>query len=147
MINSQKELFDALKVEFGQHDTEFTKCSIEAVMEIEDEIERVRDTNGSNEDVRKFLEKIDSKEKIFGLTRSFYIIVKMISDKLSDSHGFDYEDRRSHILTLVNFTDFSLLRLIMISLQFMEYHSTEYLRENKDFNEVLKEVGIDYNLY
>lgn len=71
----------------------------------------------------------------------------MISDKLSDSHGFDYEDRRSHILTLVNFTDFSLLRLIMISLQFMEYHSTEYLRENKDFNEVLKEVGIDYNLY
>ncbi|ACO79362.1 hypothetical protein AvCA_31990 [Azotobacter vinelandii CA] len=35
----------------------------------------------------------------------------------------------------------------MISLQFMEYHSTEYLRENKDFNEVLKEVGIDYNLY
>ncbi len=147
MINSQKELFDALKVEFGQHDTEFTKCSIEAVMEIEDEIERIRDTNGSNEDVRKFLEKIDSKEKIFGLTRSFYIIVKMISDKLSDSHGFDYEDRRSHILTLVNFTDFSLLRLIMISLQFMEYHSTEYLRENKDFNEVLKEVGIDYNLY
>ncbi|MCY1459504.1 hypothetical protein D3C76_1648140 [compost metagenome] len=74
-------------------------------------------------------------------------MVKMISEKLSDSNGFSLDDRASHYLTLINFTDFALLRLVMMSAQFMQFSSTDYLKSNKEFNVVLSETGLNYNLY
>jgi len=71
----------------------------------------------------------------------------MVSEKLSDANGFSSSERTSHLLTLINFTDFPLLRLVMISMQFMEYKSLEYLKENIEFNSVLEEVGIGWDLY
>lgn len=147
MINSQKELYDSFKIDFKRSGVSFTKSSIDAVMEIEDEIESMVLNKKSSKDVQEFLENIDSKERIFDLTRAFYIIVKMTSEKLNDAQGFSKEDRESHLLTLVNFTNFSQLRLIMIALQFMDYPSVDYLKNNKEFNDILAEVGLDYNLY
>jgi hypothetical protein len=81
------------------------------------------------------------------LERTFYNMVKLISEKLSDTNGFAVEDRRSHFLTLINFTDFSLLRLIMMSVQFIECHPSSYLKDNLEFTLVLKEVNLNYELY
>ncbi|RYF39255.1 MAG: hypothetical protein EOO38_23560, partial [Cytophagaceae bacterium] len=93
------------------------------------------------------LEQIDGTDQIYGATRVFYNMVKMISDKLCDSNGFSLEDRASHYLTLINFTDFALLRLVMMSAQFMQFPSTEYLKSNSEFNTILTETGLNYNLY
>ncbi len=143
MINSQKKLFDSFKI---KTQTEII-YGVEAVIKIEDEIENIKKKYQDDTLIIQFLNNVDSNDLIFGVTRGFYIIVKVITEKLSDDNGFSGEDRKSHLLTLVNFTDFSLLRLIMISMQYMSYQSTEYLINNNDFNEVLKEVGLSYNLY
>jgi len=143
MINSQKVLFDSFKIKTQ----DAIICGSEAVIKIEDEIENLRQQNQEDKLIIEFLDNIDSNDQIFGVTRGFYIMVKMITEKLSNDNGFNEEDRKSHLLALVNFTDFSLLRLIMISMQFMNYPSIEYLRKNSDFNVVLKEVGLNYNLY
>jgi hypothetical protein len=147
MINSQKVLFDSFKLELQVNTQNVFIYGIEAVIRIEDEIAKLRKQNQDDKLIIEFLESVDSNDQIFGVTRVFYIIVKTITEKLSDENGFNEEERKSHLLTLVNFTDFSLLRLIMISLQFMNYQSTDYLKNNNDFNAVLKEVGIAYSLY
>ena len=79
------------------------------------------------------------------MVRSFYIAVKIVTDKLSEEQGFDSHDRLVHLQTLINFTDFSQLRLILIIIQFMNFKSVQYLKTNAEFNEVLNEVGLNYN--
>lgn len=147
MIDSQRASLDAFKVEFGEGDLPLVKYGPEAIISIEDEVEHLRKESDDDSRTILYLESIDRFDQIFGVTRVFYNMVKMISDKLSDSNGFSYEDRRSHYLTLINFTDFALLRLVMMSAQFMKYSSTEYLKANSEFNFVLGEVGLGYNLY
>lgn len=147
MLNSQKELFNIFKYEVTKAENNFSFLGVEAVIEIEEQIDKIRANSSKDEDITAFLEIVDSKEQLFGLTRSFYIMVKMITDKLSEENGFSDEDRNTHFLTLINFTDFSLIRLIMISVQFMDYHSTDYLKENEEFKSVLGELGLNYKLY
>lgn len=147
MIDSQRASLDAFKIEFEENGVFVTKYGPDAIIKIEDEIERLRKESIDVNRTIEYLEDIDSADQIFGVTRVFYNMVKMISEKLSDSNGFSLEDRLSHYLTLINFTDFALLRLVMMSAQFMEYSSTEYLKTNNEFNIVLGETGLNYNLY
>ncbi|WP_122276055.1 hypothetical protein [Pseudomonas syringae group genomosp. 3] len=146
MIGAQRASFELFKVSEVLDHKVSHKVGVEAVISIETEVERLRFS--SDEDVIiGYLEIIDPTDQMYGLTRMFYNMVKMISDQLSDSADFNLEDRKSHYLTLINFTDFSLLRLIMMNAQFMDYPSTEYLRNNSEFSAVLYEVQLNYSLY
>ena len=147
MIGSQRSSFESFKVDEIKDGVVVTSCGVEAVIVIEKELERLRSIPSSDEVIVEYLEKVDPTDQIFGLTRIFYNIVKMITEKLSDSNGFELDDRKSHYMTLINFTDFALLRLIMMSAQFMDYSSTEYLKGNLEFNATLDEVGLNYELY
>ncbi|MDR7025974.1 hypothetical protein [Pseudomonas peli] len=148
MISSQKELFTSMKFEFLHETSQAIKKETEAVIEIEDEIERMRSSDRSSDsDIQKYLKTIDSKDQIFNLTRAFYITIKMTSEKLSETQGFSMEDRKSYYSTLISFTNFSQLRLIMISLQFLDYQSVKYLRSHSELNEALKDAGLSYDLY
>lgn len=139
MINSQKSFFDSFRID--------SCLSVEAVIKIEDEIENLRNSEGSNNEIKKYLESIDIHDQIFGLSRSFYIMVQMITEKLSHSEGFSAEDRKAHFKALVNFTDFAQLRLIIICIQFMDFPSTNYLRSSIEFKTVMEELGMSYELY
>ena len=147
MINSQKELFNSFRVEFIVNGQPIKKIGVDAVLEIEDRIEIIRNHSKNDEAVRMFLEYIDTTDQIFGVVRAFYIMAKMTSEKLSDIEGFSAQDRKAHFLALINFTDFAQLRLIIISVQFMNYHSVAYLRNDQEFISVLEEVGLGYNSY
>jgi hypothetical protein len=146
MIDSQRTALDAFKLEFEENGTLVKKYGAEAIIKIEDDVETLRNGYDKSRTV-EYLEDIDSTDQIFGATRVFYNMVKMISDKLCDSNGFSMDDRASHYLTLINFTDFALLRLVMMSAQFMQFPSTEYLKSNSEFNAILTETGLNYNLY
>lgn len=146
MIGSQRASFESFKINKVLDDKVLGRCGVEAVIAIEAEVERLR-ADFSDDVVVGYLEAVDPTDQIYGLTRIFYNMVKMISEKLSDSNGFFLEDRKSHYLTLINFTDFALLRLIMMNAQFMDYPSTEYLKSNREFSSVLEEVGLNYSLY
>ncbi len=145
MINSQKIAYDSFKIEVYKNTF---KHNIDAVLAIEDEIENIRETI-QNQDhiITGYLEMIDEKEQIYSSTRVFYIMVKLINDKLNNNDGFTKNDRKSYMLTLINFTDFSLLRIILISMQFLDYPSVRYLKQNLDFNDALKEVNLNYTSY
>ncbi|MGL5213652.1 MAG: hypothetical protein ACRC8R_00730 [Aeromonas hydrophila] len=145
MINSQKVAYDKLKIEFPD---QIINHGIEAVLKIEDHIESIRDSCPNNDqEVIEFLELIDEKEQIYSATRIFYIMVKLIEDKLNEQNGFTLHERKSYMLTLINFTDFSLLRLILISMQFFDYPSVRYLKNSAEFNDALKDVNLNYDLY
>lgn len=143
MINSQKSAFDAFKISV---DDDFFCCS-EAVNYIENEIDSFREKGLGDSSVKEFIDDLDSNDQIFSSARIFYIMVKIISEKLSDANGFAESDRRAHLLTLINFTDFSLLRLIMVAIQFMDCHPVNYLRDSVEFNSALEEVGLNYSSY
>ncbi len=148
LVNSQKKLFESFKVDFIKGDELIQLLEIEAVMKIEDDIEEIREVRGGgDQEVKKYLEGLDKKDKIFGLSRAFYIIVMMTSEKLSDSEGFSEIERKTYFMSLVNFTDFAQLRLIMICVQFMDYESTKYIRSSMEFKKVIEDLGMSYELY
>lgn len=147
MLEAQKTSFDLFKVSVEQDGNRVNKFGVEAVIEIEEEIEKIRQKEDDDEKIKDFLSAIDSNDQLFGVTRRFYIMVKIISEKLTDVNDFSDTERTSQLMTLINFSDFPLLRLVMMSMQFMDYKSTEYLKENDEFNSVLQEVGIGWNLY
>lgn len=145
MIRSQKETLDSFKLSGLAHSR--NKIGVEAFLVLERKVEQLVNSGKPHEDIEKLLEKSDGTDQIFALTRMFYNMVKMINEKLSDANGFTAEDRKTHYLTLINFTDFALLRLIMMSAQFLNYQSTNYLKSNIEFSSVLQEVGLHYELY
>jgi len=147
MIDSQKKLFESFKIDFDDREASVQLANIKAVIEIEDEIGRIRDKTSDDSKVQEYLNKIDSYDQIFGLSRAFYIMVIMVHEKLSDSEGFTSKDRKSHFQTLINFTDFAQIRLIMICVQFMKYESTAYLKNSSEFKETIESLGLSYELY
>ena len=148
LISSQKNLFDSFSIDFQVADnTSFNLKGAKAVIEIENNIEEIRQANGNDEEIADYLTAIDIDDQIFGLSRVFYIVVMIVAEKLSDANGFSSEDRLTHFKALVNFTDFAQLRLIMIAVQFLEYESTKYLRASTEFVAVIKELNLSYELY
>jgi len=147
LVNSQKILFDSFKVEFEDDGELACLAGVEAVMKIEGGIEEIRNEGGEDQQVKDYLDRVDGKDQIFGLSRAFYIIVRMTSEKLSDAEGFSSAERKAHFMSLVNFTDFAQLRLVMICIQFMDYESTKYLRSSNEFKAAIEELGLRYELY
>ena len=148
MISFQKEIFESFSMEVIDADGGInTLNKVKAVIYIENEVEKMRDSDCEKVDVSQYVDSLDDDDQIFGLCRAFYIVVMMVSEKLKDSDGFSADDRKSHIRTLVNFTDFSQLRLVIICIQFMEYESVKYMKESSEFREVIEEVGLSFDLY
>lgn len=149
MIDSQRSLFESLKVKDPLNKPD--KTGADAVIFIEEEVYKIREKYGHNDEsnkaITKYLEILDESDKIFNITRIFYNMVKLISEKLSGDNGFSQDDRRSHYITLINFTDFALIRLIMLSAQFMDYQSVRYLKESQEFSSVVADLSLGYNLY
>lgn len=147
MIESQKTLFDSFRVKLNAAQEPVVFSGVEAVIAVEDVIERIRNSGGDDQKIKSFLEEVDSNDQLFGLTRCFYVIVMMITEKLAASEGFISQDRQYHLKTLVNFTNFAQLRLIFICVQFMEFESTKYLKSSVEFQEVMHELGMHFELY
>ncbi|MDG9669319.1 hypothetical protein ONV78_16385 [Hahella sp. CR1] len=147
LINSQKNLFDTFSITTLSGEAKTQIDGVKAVMKIEDEIEKIRENDGKDEEVKKYIEALDENDQIFGLARAFYVTVLMVSEKLSESEGFSLGDRRDHFMTLINFTDFAQLRLVMICVQFLDYESCKYIRLSSEFEKVIEDVGLSYELY
>lgn len=147
MLDSQKEMFRSLELVFDGEHGPLSCRGVDAALALESAVEDVRTASSDTRAVRDFIEGQDSRDQIFSLTRAFYVSVKLIAQKLDDSEGFTKADRDSHYQTLINFTDFAQLRLIVMCAQFMDYPSVTYLRGNEEFSQVLQDVGLHYELY
>ncbi|CAH8188490.1 conserved hypothetical protein [Vibrio aestuarianus] len=147
LIESQKASFANFELEFKEGEDVKTLGGVCAIRELEDRIEAFREHNAQDTEIELMLEKLDQDEHIYNTIRIFYNIVKMISERLSDANQFDESTRTSQYQTLISFTEFSQLRLVMICMQFMDYPSAKYLKENQEFMAVLESLGGGANHY
>ncbi len=147
MIEVQSAKFQRFKINSCDDVAEKSVYSAEAVVAIEDEISRLRSNSSSDEEIATFLKTCDEQDQIFGSVRTFYTCAKFIVDHLSDSNGFSQKIRLDYMRTLINFTDFSLIRLNMMSIQFLDYEASRYLRACGEFNDIMVEVGLSYASY
>ncbi len=142
LIEAQRASFANFELEFteGENSSKPLK-GVCAIRELEDRIEAMREQNAQDGDIEEMLEKLDQDERIYNTIRIFYNIVKMISERLSDGEQFDETTRKNQYQTLISFTEFSQLRLVMICMQFMDYPSANYLKNNQEFMAVLTALG------
>ncbi|ELB2184392.1 hypothetical protein QNS43_004005 [Vibrio parahaemolyticus] len=143
LLGAQRESFEYFKLTINGK----TYSGVEAVRELESAIQNLRATNASDKDITEFIKDCDADEKLFNTQRTFFIVTKTINQKLSDENGFNAEERKAHIETMINFTEFSLLRVVLISMQFLSYRASRLLNENDEFVSVLKELKLPINQY
>lgn len=147
LIDSQRGSFSNFKLTFPVYFGGRKLSGVSAIQELEDLIETFRSRKWRVSYITKSINRIDNDEHIFNTIRIFFNIVKMITERLSNDNGFNTDERKTQFLTLINFTEFSQLRLVMICMQFMDWESSSYLKNNKEFMSVLETVGGGDNLY
>lgn len=145
MIQSQREMYQGFKIRCD-NGVKFLYAT-EAVIYMEDRIEEMRGDGKGDQEILNYLSEKDNHEQIYGLLRSFYVTVQVISERLSNESGFDEISRKEFFRTLINFTDFAHIRLLILAIQFMNLPSSRYLRANMDFTHVLQDVGLGYDPY
>ncbi|MCG9726866.1 hypothetical protein [Vibrio brasiliensis] len=143
LLSAQRESFDYFKLTIdGQVIT-----GVEAVRKLEEKIIELRNSNASDDEIKRMITDADSDEKLYNTQRVFFIISKTINQKLSDENGFSIDVRKSQIETMINFTEFSQLRLVLICMQFLSFRSSTLLRENNEFLAVLKDLKLPLDSY
>ncbi|WP_104047692.1 hypothetical protein [Vibrio jasicida] len=147
LIEAQKSSFSNFQLNFPASLGGKSLDGVCAVQELEDQIEIMRNNNVSEDVISTSIDTIDKDERIYNTIRIFYNIVKMTSERLSDEHGFDEKTRKNQFQTLISFTEFSQLRLVMISMQFVDCPAADYLKSNIEFMDVLSDLGGGADLY
>lgn len=148
MVDSQKAMLDRLKIDHPMPDGSLRSIvGVDAVFVIEDAIELIRGHAGDDAQISAFIEDVDATDVLFGVIRAFYITVKMITDKLSDKNGFSADVRSEFLNTLINFTDFAQLRLVLVMMQFSDSEAAKYLNNNDEFLAVLADTRLAINSY
>jgi hypothetical protein len=121
--------------------------SVDAVIWLEGRIQELRQNGASDAKISQYLDEADDRDQMFGLLRGFYVTIKFVIGGLSDDKGFSREDRVSEIHVLINFTDFALVRLCKILMQFSQSHAARYLNACGELSEVIEEVGLNSESY
>lgn len=147
LLEAQKSAFDNFNIQLINGKNIEKYKGNEGVIHLEDFIENMRNKGASDKDISEQIELIDSSEKIYNTIRIFYNITKMTTQKLSDEESFTLEDRKNQFQTLINFTEFAQLRLVLISMQFMDCPSAYYLKANQEFIGVMGELGLTVDPY
>ncbi|BBL25610.1 hypothetical protein [Comamonas terrigena] len=117
------------------------------INKVENEVDRVLNIGGGVQGVRRVIDLMDDDDRIYDIFRGFFLSVKLVSDRLSEKNGFSSDDRNLYYSTLINFTSFPQLRLMMLVIQFMDYPSVDFFKKNKEFEKVINELGMNYNLF
>jgi hypothetical protein len=145
MITMQRDILQLLEFTFADESTGGTEVlyNVDAVRRLEDSVQLFKDKGLSDKYIKNYLELIDTKEILFNTVRSFSVVIKLIFTKLRNDNGFSAEIRKEHMITTINMTPFSQLRLLLICMQFLESHHSEYLNTNEELISTLKELGLN----
>ena len=142
MIDSQKVLFNNFRLSFDVNGAEVTKEAGSAVVALEDVIVHLKDNGKTDDDIKSLLDDLDNDDSIYSAVRTFSVITKLIDKKLSDENGFGESERKEYLEILLNYTDFSLIRLVLLSIKYMDNSQLMVLKGSKEFLEVLRDIGV-----
>jgi len=141
LIAAQSEELRNFKLRFQSADgTIEVKDGVTAILCLE---ERILDSlkKGKSPNVELLLEHFDSEDSLLGALRRFYIPLRTILQDLSDSNGFSKEIREQYVETLIGLTDFSLLRVVMLSARHFSSAPAVYIRSSSDLENVLESMN------
>lgn len=141
LIDAQRNQFDATHIPLLTEAGEDKNLQgANAVCSLEDSIEG--QTHKEKLDV---IEAADFEDGIYSILRSFFVLTKTIDKHLSDKNGFTLDDRKDSYETLIHFTNFAQLRLILIAIKYTDTYAAQHLAHNNLLLEVLTDLG--YNDY
>lgn len=145
MIEAQRLSFESLSYKRGP--LRSTYYASDAVAAVEDRVHQLREEGASDSHISSVLESIDSRDQMYGAVRKFSIMVRMIEECLSDAEGFDQQDRVRHVICVINFADFALVRLVILMLQFSDSFPCQYLRNSGDFKKAADSLDLPIDCY
>lgn len=93
-----------------------------AVTYIDDSLSVLVKAGIDTERVISWLEDLDVDDHCFSLVRRFYLVVKVINEKLPE------KERDEHIELLIQLTDDKLLTMIAILCEFYDWENIKYIR-------------------
>ncbi|MDK2594232.1 hypothetical protein [Pseudoalteromonas obscura] len=143
MIDSQKALFERFHIELlDDSGNKVLYKASNAVKEVEDLVSDMISLGAPEAQIKNALKQVDSDDEIFSLVRAFSLIIKTINQKISVEEGFSVSEKQEYYETLINFTNYSQLRLILLSRKYLNYDNISVLREIH-FSQVLERLGAD----
>lgn len=143
LIGSQRDLYKGLKLNVPiQHKVNELEAE-KALFIIDSRIEYLKETGGVIGDIKSYIVSIDREDRIYSLIRAFSLIVRLISERLSNDKKFELEDRQLYFTMLINLTDFTHLRLVLFGMMYLDCYPAEYLKEHIEFIEILRKLGFD----
>lgn len=95
---------------------------------IEEQVMAMVDAEASHDEIREALEKCDTHENLYSIVRRFYLLVKLIDEKLEPKYREEYYE------TLINLTDVKLLTLLCIMVSYYDYDNTKYIYDSNILN-------------
>lgn len=142
LVSSQREIYKGLKLNVKILHKEQELVAEKALFIMDSRIEYLREEE-SIEAVIEYVEEVDKEDRIYSLMRAFYLIVRLITDNLSDDNGFDVVERKLYFRMMINLTDFTHLRLVLTGLMYLDCYPSNYLKEHSEFIAILNELGFD----
>lgn len=144
LIEAQKSGFDDFSLKFPSPTGLVTKNKVDAVNELENLIKKGK---GITINLPQVLEALDntSDDKIFSCARRFYLIVKLINENITVENGFNEQDKIMYIETLINLSDFAMIRLICIIITYLSWPNVMYVKNTAEIDFVINLTGL--NIY
>ena len=142
LVGLQKDIYNRFKVYVLVNNGKHTLYTEEAVKKIEELLDKQFEDGIEIDKIKELYEDLDEEYNIYDVLRSFSNIVKLIEEKLEKEN-----DRKSYYEKLIRLTDYAQLRLICAAVQFEESYNAQYLKNNKEFQEVLGKVNLSFDLY
>ncbi|CNK84342.1 Uncharacterised protein [Yersinia mollaretii] len=145
LIDSQNKLFDEFHILVPAINGNKEYKNSVAVKYIENIITSSNDRGITGDAINTILTNLDShsNDQIYSCVRKFYLSVKLIDKTITEGNGFQEKDRKDYFETLINFSDFSSVRLIAISIIYLTWPNITYIKECDDFISVLNNTGLE----
>lgn len=141
LIDAQNQQLKELKLTFVSGNETIVQLSgVPALLELEETLLDIMN-RGITPNYGLLISHFDQNDAIASSIRRFYIPLRMIINELSDERGFSIEVRQEYIRTLVEFTDFALLRMIMLSARHLESAPALYVRNSSELASTLSTLG------
>jgi hypothetical protein len=141
MIETQNSLFNDLKINFGSAAAPIVKTAGAAALQIEEVVVHLKESGQNTSTIKHAIETVDSENAIYTSIRTFAVVVNLIERKLTDEEGFTAQERLDYYEIFINYTDYSLFKLILISIKYLNNAQVLRIEANKEFIECIEFVG------
>lgn len=145
LIEAQKSGFDDFSLNFPSPNGYLEVKKVDAVNKLEQLVKTSVHRGITGTALVNIIESLDDKsdDKMFSFARRFYLAVKLVDNEIISENGFDEQDKAMYIETLINLSDFAMVRLICIIIAYLSWPNVVYLQNSKEMKEIINSTGLN----